>query len=60
MFIGMSWCVNASEENSQLSTSLAMLSTGASGLVLSRNVKLRWEVGEEPQDKVIGDSFPVD
>ena len=56
----MSWCVNASEENSQLSTSLAMLSTGASGLVLSRNVKLRREVGEEPQDKVIGDSFPVD
>ena len=60
MFIGMSWCVNASEENLQLSTSLATLSTGASGLVLSRNVKLRREVGEEPQDKVIGDSFPVD
>ena len=60
MFIGMSWCVNASEENLQLSTSLATLSTGASGLVLSRNVKLRREVGEEPEDKVIGDSFPVD
>ena len=60
MFIGMSWCVNASEENLQLSTSLATLSTGASGLVLSRNVKLRREVGEEPQDKVLGDSFPVD
>ena len=60
MFIGMSWCVNASEENLQLSTSLATLSTGASGLVLSRNVKLRWEVGEEPEDKVIGDSFTVD
>ena len=54
------WCVNAREENSQLSTSLAMLSTGASGLYLTRNVKLRREVDGEPQDKVIGDSFPVD